>query len=170
MDAPTRKIRPFPPSSAWREALLLIGVSLVLAAASWIVRTPRVPLKADIELYQLDMGVPVITTTQAVPLFEAGVHVFVDTRADAPALATIPGCFIIRQDTFDDDLREVFDFLLKDDPLILYGDGNLLLLSPVLERLKERGFTDLQVMRGDPAAFREAGGDLSPAPEPEDAP
>jgi sulfur transfer complex TusBCD TusB component (DsrH family) len=170
MEARTRRIRHFPPSPFWREALLLIGVSLVLAAASWFVRTPRVPLVADMELYSLDLGVPVITPADAVPLFEAGVHMFVDTRADAADLATIPGCFIIRQDTFDDDLREVFDFLHPDDPLILYGDGNLLMLSPVLERLKARGYTDMQVMRGDPAAFRDAGGELSPGPEPEDAP
>lgn len=149
---------------------MLFAVTLVLAAASWVVRTPRLPLVADIELYQLELGVPVITPGQAVPLFEAGIHVFVDTRADALEKASIPGCFVIRQATFDDDLREVFDFLAQSDPLILYGDGNLLLLTPVLERLKERGYTDIQIMRGDPEAFRAAGGELSPAPEPEVAP
>ena len=161
MESPTHKSRHFPPSSAWREALLLLGVSLVLAAASWIVRTPRLPMKADIELYRLDLNAPVITAAEAVPLFEAGVHVFVDTRAEAPFLATIPGCFIIRQDTFDDDLLERF---VRG---ICGCKGDWIM---VLERLKERGYTDLQVMRGDPSAFRAAGGDLSPPPEPEGAP
>ncbi len=170
MNAPTRKIRHFPPSSAWRETLMLLGIAVILAAASWLVRTPRLPLQADLELYQLELGVPVITAAQAVPLYEAGIHVFVDTRDDAFSRETIPGCFVIRQSTFDADLREVFDFLAQDDPLILYGDGNLVLVSPVLERLKERGYTELQVMRGDPDSFRAAGGELSPPLEPEAAP
>lgn len=165
MSAPTRPIREFPPSPAWREALLLLGITVVLTTASWVVRTPRLPLKADLSLYELDLNAELLTAAQAVPLYEAGQHVFVDTRDDALAREAIPGAFVLRQDTFDADLREVFDFLAPEDPLILYGDGNLLLVEPVVERLRERGFTDLSVLRGDLTAWRDAGGDLSPAPE-----
>lgn len=158
------KLKPFPPASTWREALLLVGVAFVLALMSWAVRTPRLPLRADTSLYELDLGAPIVSPEIAVAFYEAGTHVFVDIRPDAEISATIPGAFFIREATFDDDLREVFDFLMPEDPLILYGDGNLRLMGPVVARLGERGYTAVQILQGDVDSWHAAGGATSPAP------
>ncbi|MCB1149988.1 rhodanese-like domain-containing protein, partial [bacterium] len=87
-------------------------------------------------------------------------HIFVDTRAVDDG-RRIPGAMVLRPDSFDEDFREIYDFLVPEDALILYGDGNLMLTSNVAQQLEARGFTELSLLRGDLDAWAAAGGDLS---------
>ena len=144
------------------EAALVLAVAAALAAASWLVRTPRLSLAADVEAYALDLGFPVVDAAGALALYDANSHLFIDTRPVDPATAArIPGSLPIRLVSFDDDLIAVLDFMAPEDPLLLYGDGNLQILAAVAERLTGRGFTVLPLMRGSLPAWRAAGGPVS---------
>jgi rhodanese-related sulfurtransferase len=153
------RIRLHPRAHLLRETALLLGLALALAVLSWAVRTPRLPLRADLAAYELDLGFPVVDVAEAVALYRENACVPVDTRSGEPA-RSIPGSFVLRQETFDDDLREVFDFLSPADPLLVYGDGNLLVASAVAVRLKERGFTDIRLLKGSLETWERAGGDI----------
>lgn len=159
MSAP-RKVKPLPAGPLWREALLLLGLTLVLAGGAWLARTPRLPLQADLSLYEMDLGAPVLTPDEAVAAYRANTHLFVDTR-EADDGRRIPGSFVLRPSSFDEDFREVFDFLSPGDALVLYGDGNLMTAGNVADKLTSRGFTDLSLLRGDLGAWARAGGELS---------
>ncbi len=153
---------------ACREAGALLSLAVVLATTAWVARTPRLPLRADGAVYRLDLQFPAITVAGALKLYREGDHLFVDTRdVDADATARVPGAFSVRQDSFADDLRAVRDFLGPADCIVLYGD-NLLAASAVASRLKERGYTDLTLMRGDLAAWRSAGGPVAHAEDIDD--
>ncbi len=141
-----------------REAGLLLLVSLLLAGASWLVRTPRLPLQADEDDYAIRVDFPVVTVADALGFYDANSHIFIDARPAAGEDAAIPGAMAVRQNTFDDDLLEIHDFLMPEDPLLLYGDGNLLALAAVAARLQERGYSDLTLMEGGLVAWRKAGG------------
>jgi rhodanese-related sulfurtransferase len=153
------EVRPFARARPLREASLLLALSLVAAGLSWAVRTPRLPLRADLAAYELDLGFPVVPAAEAVALFLDNACIPVDTRAGAPA-RRIPGSFALGQETFDDDLREVFDFLSPADPLLVYGDGNLLVAAAVAGRLRERGFTDIRLLQGSLDVWEQAGGEI----------
>ncbi len=155
----TPRIQPFPRARPLREAALLLALSLAAAGLSWAVRTPRLPLRADLSAYELDLGFPVVPAAEAVALFLENACVPVDTRPGDQA-RRIPGSFSLRQETFDDDLRDVFDFLSPADPLLVYGDGNLLVAAAVAGRLRERGFTDLRLLQGSLEAWEQAGGEV----------
>jgi len=152
-------IQPFARGRPLREASLLLALSLVAAGLSWAVRTPRLPLRADLAAYELDLGFPLVSAAEAVALFLDNACVPVDVRAGAPA-RRIPGSFALGQETFDDDLREVFDFLSPADPLLVYGDGNLLVTAAVAGRLRERGFTDIHLLQGSLDGWEQAGGEI----------
>ncbi|MBA4378693.1 MAG: hypothetical protein C0395_08615 [Gemmatimonas sp.] len=152
-------IRPFARARPLREASLLLALALTAAGLSWAVRTPRLPLRADLAVYELDLGFPLVPAAEAVALFLDNACVPVDTRAGAPA-RRIPGSFALGQETFDDDLREVFDFLSPADPLLVYGDGNLLVAAAVAGRLRERGFTDIRLLQGSLDGWEQAGGEI----------
>jgi len=156
----TRKIRPLDSGPLWREAPLLLGLTLVLAAGAWLARSPRLPLVADTSVYEMDLAAPVMTPAEAVTAFRANTHIFIDTRA-ADDGRRIPGAMTLRPEHFDEDFRAIFDFLLPEDPLVLYGDGNLLLVGNVAQKLEARGFKDLSLLRGDLDAWAAAGGELS---------
>jgi len=154
-----RKVKPLPADRLRREIPLLLGLAVLLAAGTWLIRTPRLPLRADLALYELDLPAPVISPADAVAAYRDNTHIFVDTRPE-PDGRRIPGAMVLRPETFDEDFREIFDFLLPEDALILFGDGNLLLTGNVAQKLAARGFTDLSLLQGDLDAWAAAGGVL----------
>lgn len=151
-----------------RQALLLLGIAAAAAAASWALRDPRLPLRADSAFYELELAAPLVEAAEALRLYEAGDHLFIDTRPVAPGTtATIPASMLVRAASFDDDLLAVFDFLRPEDPLVLFGDGDLNGVSNVAARLRDRGFQDLTILRGGLDAWRRAGGECT-EPRPAD--
>ena len=159
-------------SSPWRpafkEAALLIFAALVLTAVSWLLRPDGLPLVADPAVYELELVAPVVEIPAALEFFDEGMHLFIDTRPIEPnSQPTIAGAFIIREATFDDDLLALFDDLYPEDPVILFGDGDLVGTNNVAGRLQARGFVDVQILRGGVDGWQSAGGALGSAYVPE---
>jgi rhodanese-related sulfurtransferase len=155
----------FPRRSLWpdslREAGLLLLVTAVLTAGSWLARPDRLPLSADPAVYELELAAPLLEIPDALALFDEGAHLFIDTRDLEPgSQPTISGAFVIRESTFDDDLLALFDDLFPEDPVILFGDGDLVGTNNVAGRLLARGFSDVQILRGGLQGWQAAGGDL----------
>lgn len=150
-----------PGRAAVGEAALLLLVSALATAVLWAVRPDGLTLAVDARTYELELPVPLIPVQEARLLYEEGTHLFVDTRDVAPgSVATIPGALPIRAATFDDDLYALFDFLTVQDPLILFGDGDLLATATIASRLVDKGYVDLQILDGGLAAWRKAGGEI----------
>ncbi len=147
-------------STAMREALLIGGASVVLTAAVWVARPDRLPLRAQAEIYELELAAPVVPVSEAVASFTAGTHLFVDVREEA-AGGEIPGAFHVRSSTFDADLAEVRDFLYPEDKLVVYDDGVMQAAGAVAVRFQERGYANVTILQGGIAAWRAAGGPLS---------
>ncbi|MBC8366352.1 rhodanese-like domain-containing protein [bacterium] len=143
------------------ETLLLAVLTLVAMGLSWLVRTPRFPLVAEISDYEMDLDYPVFAAHDCVAFYEAGTHLFIDTRNLASPAPYIPGAFSISLDSFDEDLRQVFDFIYPEDALLLYGDGRLQATAAVAARFEERGYKVEGIMRGGIEAWHKAGGELS---------
>ncbi len=149
-------------AAAPREALLLLALALLLAAVSWAIRAPRLPLRADARTYALDLDFPVLDPAAALALYEAGEHLFLDLRDVDPATEPhIPGAFPVREATFADDLLAAHAFLGPQERVILCGDGNLPAAAAIAARLRERGYADISLLEGDLAAWRRAGGPVS---------
>ena len=145
-----------------RQALQLLAASLLLGGAIWSLRTDRLPLTADLEIYQLELAAPVVNIPEALELYDQGNHLFIDTRADLQTgQEAIPGTFVLRSATFADDLRALFDYLGPEDPLIIYGDGNLTLDSNIVLKLQERGYQNLLILKGGFPAWAGGGGETS---------
>jgi len=144
-----------------REALWLILITLVATGLSWSLRTPRFPLVAEISDYVLDLDYPVLPVETCIEYFESGSHLFIDTRGLDEAEDYIPGAFFIGNESFEDDLREIFDFIYPEDPLILYGDGRLQSTAAVAARFEARGYKVAGLMRGGLEGWRAAGGELA---------
>jgi rhodanese-related sulfurtransferase len=157
------QIKPYPAKSLLRETVTLLLVALVLAGLSWALRPPRLPLRADTALYDLDLDFPVATPAEAVAMYDGNTHLLVDTRAVARDGLRIPGAFHIRQDSFEDDLLEVFDFMAPEDSLLLFGDGNLILISAIASRLEERGYLNITIMTGGLDQWTASGGETAEA-------
>jgi len=150
------------------QALTLLLVAAVLAAAGWALRPDPLPLVADPVAYELELSAPLVETGTALQLFDEGNHFFIDTRPSAgPGVETISGSFVIREKEFADDLLRLMDVLYPEDPVILFGDGNLMGVSNVAARLQERGFTSVQIMRSGLDGWQKAGGALGEAYIPE---
>lgn len=148
--------------AAPREALFLLGLALLLAAASWVIRTPRLPLRVDARIYRLDLGFPVLSPADALALYQAGEHLFIDLRDIDPAVAPhIPGSFPVRETSFADDLLAAREFLGPQEKVILCGDGNLPAAAALAARLRDRGYGDISLLEGDLSAWRRAGGSVS---------
>lgn len=156
-------LRPW--NTAWlascKEAGLLLLVSVVATGGWWALQDERLPLVANPAVYQLELAAPLLAVTDARGLYDEGVHLFVDTRSETGGL-TIPGALFIREDTFDDDLRANFDFLLPEDQFILFGDGNLTRTSNVAARMIARGYVNVEILQGGLEGWQQAGGDTSP--------
>ncbi|PID81004.1 hypothetical protein CSB20_04520 [bacterium DOLZORAL124_64_63] len=150
------------------QALVLLGVTAVLAAAGWALRPNTLPLVADPLTYELELSAPLVELDAALTLFREGNHYFIDTRPDAGAgVATLSGSFVVRERELADDLLRLMDVLYPEDPVILFGDGNLMGVSNVAAQLQERGFTAVQIMRSGVTAWQKAGGAMGEAYIPE---
>ena len=150
--------------AAFREAALLLALSCVILAVSWALRSDPLPLVADARTYELELAAPLVGPEAAIQLFDEGVHLFIDTRGVEPgSVATIAGALPIRAESFDDDLFDLFDFLMPEDPLVLFGDGDLLSVSTIASRLTDKGYTDLLILDGGVEAWRKAGGEVREA-------
>ena len=144
-----------------KEAGLLILVAAGLTVVSWQARTEPLPLLADPTVYELELTAPVIEISTALDLFDEGAHLFIDTRSGQSGNEpTIAAAFIIRESSFDDDLLVLFDDLFPEDPVILFGNGDLVGTNNVAGRLQARGFTDIQILRGGMQGWLSAGGDV----------
>nr|MEE4266779.1 rhodanese-like domain-containing protein [Candidatus Krumholzibacteria bacterium] len=165
--SPAGQAAPWP--TAWKQAAFIMLLTVVLTAGSWMMRTPRLPLQADPTVYELELSAPVVEIAQARLLFDEGAHLFIDTRAGDPTdRPTIAGAFVIREQNFDDDLLALFDDLFPEDPVIVFGSGNMVGASNVAGRLLGRGFTDVQILRGGMAGWEKDGGLLGSAYLPPD--
>ena len=146
------------------EAITLLALAVLAAAVNWARLDPRLPLVADFTAYEFELAAPLVEAPDALALYEAGSHLFIDVRdVDADADPTIPGAFFVRVHRFDDDLAEHFDFIFPEDPLILYGEGerDLQTVSAVAARFKERDYVNVWILAGGFRAWRAAGGALS---------
>ena len=163
---PVLKLRDL--AGAIRQAVLLTVLSLVLTAALWAVRSDRLPLRADPQVYLIDLPVPLMATDQASAVYAAGSHFFVDTRPGEPAdRATVPGSFVIREQEFDADVAALDGFLFPEDALVLFGADHPLPVAAVAARLQARGFENLVILQGGFAAWQREG---LPVTEPSAAP
>ncbi len=149
------------------EAGVLLAFALAATAISWALRSDRLPLRADPTFYRLELDAPLIDPAAAIELYRQGQYLFIDTRpVPEDSLASIPGALPVREQSFDDDLLAVFDFMHPEDPLILFGDGNLLTVSNISARLKARGYTHIQILRGGLRAWVQAQGPVTSGPLP----
>lgn len=149
-------------SASLREAGLLMLVALVATGLSWFMRSDGLPLRADPLAYELELAAPLVGIEEALALFEEGDYLFIDTRPRVEGeFQTIPGAFFIREDSFDDDLLEYFDFMTTEDNLVLFGDGDLFSVSNLAARLQDRDYSNLYILKGGLSAWEKAGGDIS---------
>lgn len=149
-------------SASFREAGLLLLVAVILTAASWSLRPEKLPLQADPLTYELELAAPLIDPSDALLLYDEGIHLFIDSRPrPAGAFDTVPGAIFISEENFDDDLLEYFDFMTPEDYLILFGDGDLFSVSNLAVRFQERGYENLLILKGGLGAWRKAGGEIS---------
>lgn len=145
-----------------KEAGLLLIASILVTATSWALRSDGLSWQAEPAVYELELAAPLVDIGEALALYEAGEHLFIDTRSEGvEATGVIPGAFFIREQSFDDDLYDLFDILLPEDPLILYGDGNLSAVSNLATLLIDRGYANLLILQGGITAWEAAGGDVS---------
>ena len=151
------------------EAVWLLLVAVVLTAVSWLIRDPRLPLTADPAVYELELAAPVVEVADALALFDEGIHLFIDTRAGDPTdRPTVAGAFVIREAQFDDDLLALFDDLYPEDPVVVFGSGDMVGANNVAGRLLGRGFVEVQILRGGLKGWEGAGGMVGSAYLPDD--
>ena len=142
---------------------MILAVTLLVALISWLLRTPRLPLSADLSVYELEIDHPLLTIEEALRLYEEGSHLFIDTREpDLESMTRLPGAMQVRPMRFDDDLRVIIDFVFPEDPLILYGDG-LQSTAAVAGRFTERGYEDVSLLGGGLKDWERAGGPVETA-------
>lgn len=154
---------PPPLRVAARQAVFLLVLGVALAAVRWAAWPPRLPLVADATVYELELSAPLVDVDQARRYFDEGMHLFIDTREyGSGAQDAVPGAFSLRPDAFDDDLLALLDIITPEDRLVLYGDGNLAVANNVAARLGQRGYANVELLKGGLAAWREGGGPVSP--------
>jgi 3-mercaptopyruvate sulfurtransferase SseA len=142
------------------EAVILSAIILIAGVGSWLVRPDRLTLTPNPTAYQVDLPAPLISLDDALDSYESGQHVFIDTRPDATLETAIPGAFIVRTESFGDDLARAMDFVYPEDPLILYGEDDLLPVGDVASRFLARGYANIWIMDGGLASWRHAGGPI----------
>lgn len=153
-----------PLAIAGRQALFLLLLGLALAGVRWVAWGPRLPLQADPADYELELAAPLVDVVTARRHYDEGLHLFIDTREPGPDVVdAVPGAFPVRPATFDDDMLALLDIVVPEDKLVLYGDGNLALANNVAARLLQRGYPNLELLKGGLAAWRQAGGPVSPS-------
>jgi rhodanese-related sulfurtransferase len=142
-----------------RELGILLLISLAVSILAWAINPGRLPLKADIASYELGINFDLVNAVDAVQMLNDNAVVLVDIRSGEPEIR-LPGAFPVRQESFDDDFRDLFDFILPEDKLLLVGNGDLMSLSAIAERISERGYKNLVLMRGGISAWERAGGEV----------
>lgn len=156
------KVLPIRGGGLLRETAWIVLLTLVLAALSWTLRPPRLPLLADAAAYELEIDAPLVTAAEAVALYAANTHVLIDYREGESPAPGLPGAFPMRASRFDADKLELFDFFKPElPPLLLVGDGNLVVAANLVSRLAAVGFADATIMSGDLDAWRAAGGEVT---------
>jgi len=149
-----------------RESMVLLGIALLLTTVAWAIRPNRLPMTALSSFYDLELPAPVVDLDRAMRFYAEGSHLFVDIRPIELGVSPyIPGAFAIRQNSFEDDLLAAGDFIYPEDPLILYGSGNLQEVAAVASRFIERGYENILIMTGGIEAWHRAGGPVTQAQE-----
>jgi len=145
------------------EAAGLLIVTIVVVALTWVLRTDSLSLRADPTTYEMELSAPLVDVAAALRLFDEGDYLFIDTRGNAAeAEATISGAFIIREATFDDDLLALMDDIYPEDPMVLFGNGELSAVSNITNRLQSRGYENILILRTGLKGWEKAGGMVSP--------
>ena len=145
------------------QAVGLMVVTLVVTAFSWALRSDGLSWKADPTSYEMELSAPLVEIGEALRLFDEGDYLFIDTRRQAAeAELTISGAFIIREAFFDDDLLALMDDLYPEDPIILFGNGELSAVSNITNRLQSRGYENILILRVGVTGWEKAGGMVSP--------
>jgi hypothetical protein len=146
-----------------REAAGLLLVAVIVTGLSWVLRTDSLVWRADPTTYEMELSAPLVDLPEALRLFDEGDYLFIDTRAGAAeAEVTISGAFIIREKFFDDDLLVLMDDLFPEDPIVLFGNGELSGVSNITNRLQNRGYENILILRAGLHGWQKAGGDVSP--------
>lgn len=145
------------------QAGLLLLVAVLATGISWVVRGDSLSWQADITTYEMELSAPLVEVAEAMRLFDEGDYLFIDTRNQAAdAAITISGAFIIREKSFDDDLLALMDDLYPEDPIVLFGNGELSAVSNITNRLQSRGYDNLLILRVGVKGWEKAGGMVSP--------
>ena len=156
-----------------KEGSLILLIAVLLTGATWMLRPQKLPVLADPAVYDLELEAPVVELGPAQEFFAEGAHLFVDTRPGDPrGRDTIAGALVLRENSFDDDLLALFDILYPEDPIIVFGQGDMTGPNNVAGKLLARGYNHVQILRGGVKAWQDAGGELGsaflPAPAPAD--
>lgn len=142
---------------------MLLAVSAALTAGRWALVAPRLSLKADPVDYEIEYAAPLVDVAQARKLYDAGIHLFIDTREAGPEVVdTVPGAFVIRASAFDDDLLTLLETIVPEDKFILFGDGSLAVANNIAARLIARGYPEVSLLKGGLGAWRAAAGPTAP--------
>ncbi len=145
------------------QALGLIVVAVIITGISWVMRPSTLPWNADPTTYEMELSAPLVEIDEALRLFDEGDYLFIDTRRQAAeAESTISGAFILREATFDDDLVALMDEIYPEDPIILFGNGELSGVSNITNRLLDRGYENILILRVGVQGWKKAGGMVSP--------
>ncbi|MCP4291293.1 MAG: rhodanese-like domain-containing protein [bacterium] len=145
------------------QAFALLLVSVIAASLSWWLRPDALPLQADATAYELELSAPLVDLEEARSLFDEGNYLFIDTRANAAEMeTTISSAFLLREKSFDDDLLALMDYLYPEDPILLFGDGDLYPVSNIADKLLKRGYENILILRAGVSGWEKAGGPLSP--------
>ncbi len=144
------------------QAVALLLVSLLIAAGSWMLRPNPISWNADPVSYELELSAPLVELADGLLLFEEGDHVFLDTRRNAADVEeTIAYAFILREASFDDDLLALMDEVYPEDPILLFGDGELSGVSNVAAKLQQRGYENVSILRVGVKGWQKDGGPVS---------
>lgn len=152
-----------PLATAARQALVLLAVSAALTAGRWALVAPRLSLRADPVDYEIEYAAPLVDVAQARTFYDAGIHLFIDTREAGPEVVdTVPGAFVIRASAFDNDLLALLETIVPEDKFVLFGDGSLAVANNIAARLIARGYPEVSLLKGGLGAWRAAGGPTAP--------
>lgn len=144
------------------EAVVLVFVALIVTGLSWVLRSDSLPWQANATAYEMELSAPLIEISEALRLFDEGDYLFIDTRRNAAEVeSTISSSFMIRESSFDDDLLALMDVLYPEDPMVLFGNGELSGVSNITNRLQELGYENILILRAGVNDWREAGGPVS---------
>ena len=145
-----------------RQTVVLLLVSILATAASWMIRSDSLSWKADVTAYELELSAPLVELKDALLLFEEGDYIFMDTRSNAAqATETIADAFILREATFDNDLLAMMDDVFPEDPILLFGNGELSGASNIGAKLLQRGYENVSILRVGVSGWQKAGGLVS---------